>query len=733
MAEKTTGLTPFIQKPDPSALTDAEFYRSAREDVQDDPPGIAGAAQNMQLVKESHSNPQAGAGVHSSAIERMVAEGKLEGPPPVVVEDSAEVSLPKEDVVSENLPPLFSFGDKKLFQEKIKEKGIDGVTRDVVGIVKQLLPDLTFTYEDLRDGSADVLDLIHGPAGDLHTSSRAMTDEAILAMFTDLEDFGKYDPPVRVRNADGTLAVDEEGQPVYEDKNYNLSAIAGGARDISVTAGFTLLGMWQGSRLGAAAYMARAPRTGLRPLDVGGKLGAAAMGAVVGAGVLVPVAAYVEEWLFDEPDPIVVPSLQAAYNSGETAAPWVGTRLAAKPLGEVFNYAKVLADFKTIASSKFAPEELIKLFGKEITATALAAAGKQAGKGTVRRVLTPNSEGGPIAARIADTIMRGGQNALKEGANNPKTFLGIEALVAGSAAYAAYQAEKIFPGSAWGRFGFELMSAPAALLVVKPLVGGFQSTINLVKSILSGEISEKGRGALAASVDKEAGRRLTAEISSSPEALTSTNPEQELDALVEALMLAANKGQGAKPLPSTVASEAGAALAPPLARIQGQVATHEKDLAAATEEGREHAVANAKAAIMQLRQTKTPEGLQLAASIEQRVVEQEAIDVIEKANVRLIAAAEKVFGNRERIPQDAALGERFYNLQLQLVAALKQKSRTLWRGVPDFEVRQFTTAEGIEVRQPNSLTIFEVPTSNGGLQFSSAGLQRRLCCHGCLL
>jgi hypothetical protein len=302
MAEETTGLTPFIQKP-ATGLTPF-IQRPDPEETMDAAPAMA----------------------------------------PEAVEDYAVVPLPDEDVMSEKLPPLFSFGDKTLFRQKIEEKGIEGVTRDVVGIVKQLLPHFNFTYEDLKDGSADVLDLIN-PAGDLPTLSRAMTDEAILAMFTDLEDYGKYDPPVRKKNADGTFAVDEDGQPVYEDKNYNLSAIAGGARDTALEAGVTMLGGWQGARMGAAAYMARVPRYGLpgygRALDVGPMAAAATVGAVVGAGILQPIAGYVNEWLFDEPDPIVVPSLQAAYNSGETAAygitflasPWVGTRLASKTVG----------------------------------------------------------------------------------------------------------------------------------------------------------------------------------------------------------------------------------------------------------------------------------------------------------------------------------------------------------------------------------------------------------------
>ena len=156
--------------------------------------------------------------------------------------------VPEEDVISEVLPPLFSFGDRELFRQKLEEKGLEGVTRDVVGIVKQQLPHFNFTYEDLRDGSADVLDLVSSEEYDSMpnlegarfrtTSNRAMTDEAILALFTDLEDYGKYDPPVQKRNADGTPALDEAGLPIYEEKNYTLSAFAGGGLRSTLTSGY---------------------------------------------------------------------------------------------------------------------------------------------------------------------------------------------------------------------------------------------------------------------------------------------------------------------------------------------------------------------------------------------------------------------------------------------------------------------------------------------------------------
>lgn len=61
-----------------------------------------------------------------------------------------------------------------------------------------------------------------------------MSDEAILALFTDLEDYGKYDPPVQKRGPDGSPLVDSEGKPEYESNRYNLSAFAGGGRDSAV-------------------------------------------------------------------------------------------------------------------------------------------------------------------------------------------------------------------------------------------------------------------------------------------------------------------------------------------------------------------------------------------------------------------------------------------------------------------------------------------------------------------
>ena len=367
----------------------------------------------------------------------------------LIAAEPAEEDIVEEEVIEEydefidEVPPLFSFGDQQLFKEKLEERGIEGVTQDIVSIVQPMLPQFSFTYESLKDGSADVLEAIN-PQGEVPELNRGMTDEAILALFTDLEDYGKYDPPTAVLNADGSPQLASSGKPMYSMPRYNTRAMAGGLRNNATNAAFTTIGGWYGARATATAYLATAQKfsnTGIRPYDVVAKTGAVLAGAIVGSQILNSAADTVNEFLFDEPEPIVVPSLQAAYNSGETlaygisflATPWVGVKMRTRDLGEMFNAQKTLENFRTIASKKFDPDTLVRLFGDDMVEKAAQLAAKQAGKGRIRTVLTPNQEKGPTALRLTDTIFRGGAEALKNGKKNPKTWLGIEGLLATSA------------------------------------------------------------------------------------------------------------------------------------------------------------------------------------------------------------------------------------------------------------------------------------------------------------
>jgi len=644
--------------------------------------------------------------------------------------------------------PLFSFGDQELFKQQLEEKGLEGVTREMVEIAQRQLPQFSFTYEQFKDGSADVLDYI-GLETELPTVTRAMSDEAILALLTDVEDYGKYNPPTQKKNSDGTPVLNESGEPVYETENYNLRAIGGGVRDSAIDAGLTTLGGWQGARLGATAYASRFPRTGNRILDTVGTLGATGVGAVVGSGILTAASSVVNEWLFDEPDPIVVPSLQAAYNSGQTAAygisflatPLVGTKLAGKDLSEVFNAGKTLQQFKSIASSKYNPDEMTAVYGKIIAEKAAKAKKLQEGKGTVRKMFTPDQSKGPTAMRITDTLTRGGAEAMRVARENPLTFLGTEAMLVGGTAVAAYNAEKFFPGSEGARFVMEIGSTPPSYYAIKAVTGTFKGTYNVLKGALSGELFDKAKGVRAEKSRLDAGRRLTDEIKDSPEYKTLgttgegsdsrfdfDNPDLDFDAgldseqaYAEAIDALTLFGQGRTS--SEVLRDFDSPLTGAFERIEGQLSTRSQELSVATEAGREQFIADSKEAIFKLRETNTAEGIQLAASIEQRLVEQEIIDEFEIANDRLMNATKTLFGNDSDVPADEVLGKRFYDLQLRLVAGLKAKRDRLYNAVPDFEVRSFTNREGDKVKQPNSLTIFSVPANriDGGLLFNSLG------------
>ena len=491
-----------------------------------------------------------------------------------------------------------------------------------------------------------------------------MSDEAILALFTDVEDFGKYDTPTQAKNEDGSPKFNAEGKPVMEKNRYNLTAFAEGAKPAIVEGGFMTIGGWQGARLGAAAYASRVPQTGVRPLDVGGKAVAATLGAVVGSGILMKPAEYINEWLFEEPDPIVVPSLQAAYNAGETTAygisflatPWVGTKLAGPKLSATFNATKTLENFKTIASSKYKPDELVKKFGQELVDKANKASQKQASKGPIAKALTTDATLGPVGARISTAITTGGAAALEVARNNPKSFIGVESLMSVFGGLSAYGAEKLAPGNEGVRFGMELISAPIALKTIPPITNTAKKTYNVVKKVFEGGVTD-ANGVGSTRLESEARKRINEELRNSPEFLESPDSEADMLEAIDALLNF--KGEDGT-LPSEILNrpvfgknkDAPSPLASKFLDIEDQLSTRQDDIAVATVKGKERFLAQAKMNIMKLRESRSPEAFQLAAHVEQRVFEQEMIDEIKN-----LAEINKIQNNPDYIKKDITRAE----------------------------------------------------------------------------
>ena len=670
-----------------------------------------------------------------AAAEQLEAFDKAD----VAVKPELMPSAEQEgDVMSENLPPLFSFGDRVLFDKQLELKGLEGVTRDIVEFASKKLPNQKITYEGLRDGSAGILDYLNPDMFGRPTDERAMSDEAILAMLTDVEDFGKYDPPVAKLNPDGTPMLDPNtGKPLYKAKNYNLSAFASGFERNAVNGGATLLGGWMGARSAtqAYAYMAASPTTGIRQLDVAGKTGAAILGAVVGSGIFNEGAEYINQQLFEEPNPILLPSLQSSYNAGETSAygisflatPWIGTRLVGAPLAANFNASKILGDLKTIASGKFSPEALQRMFSRELLDKAADLAKQQASKGKVKGILTPNLTKGPTAARITDSLVQGSAKALENGLKNPAGFLGFESSLVLGMAGGAYVAEEVFPGNPAVRLVGEIVSVPPSLLAVKAITYGY-GKLNAATTLLK-EGMEDGSLLVKDALGSEGSTRLFEDLIESPEYKALENPQEELNLLIDTLINSQGNPDFRGPRdpakiglsPSEILRDVDSPLASAVERQEAQVATRVSDLAVATDQGKDRYIANAKQAIMKLRETNNPEAIQIAAAIEQKVVEQEIIDTLASANQKLVDASSTVFGNTEVIPQDANLSVPFYELQLKIVAALKQKRDKMWAKVSDFDITTFVDDAGNELEQPNLVTVFETPTMNGGLKFTSEG------------
>ena len=478
----------------------------------------------------------------------------------------------------------------------------------------------------------------------------------------------------------------------------------------------------------------------LRPLEVGGKTVAALVGAVVGSGIANEGAEYINQQLFEEPDPIVLPSLRSSNNAGETAAygisflatPWIGTRLVGAPLAANFNASKILGDLKTIASGKFSPKALQHMFSRELLDKAADLSSKQVSKGFVRRVVTPNLTKGPTAARITDSLVQGSAKALENGLKNPTGFLGFEGSLVLGMAGGAYLAEEVFPGNAAVRLVTEIVSVPPSLLAVKAITYGYgklkTATTLLKEGMKDGSLLVKD------ALGVEGSTRLFEDLIDSPEYRALENPQQELNFLIDALINSQGNPDFRGPrdpakisiTASEILRDVDSPLAPAIERQEAQVATRVSDLAVATDKGAERYIANAKQAIMKLRETNNPEAIQIAAAIEQKVVEQEIIDTLSSANQKLVDASSTVFGNTEVIPQDANLSVPFYELQLKIVSALKQKRDKMWAKVSDFNITTFVDDAGNELEQPNLVTAFETPSLNGGLKFSTEGGKGKL-------
>jgi hypothetical protein len=640
-------------------------------------------------------------------------------------------------MADQNEEPLFNFSADE-FERLMETQGLENTTRAIVEESNDMMGGNRMTYESLRDGTAPILDVLPGYSG-IDPAERKLSDEAILNLFTNVEDYGKYDPGSTGEGA-GYEALKTGALRAAPE------AIAGGG-------GFSL-----GVRAAApvAAYI---PPAGLPGLAAKGVvlLGGGLIGAI-GAGFAANEA---EEAVFGEKAP-VMPSLEAADRFGETLmygvsmlhAPWT---LVSKGATEgAQGSVQFLENFKNVASGQFArnADDAAELtarnaglterqFRRAQAAQAAAQAGprgrmfSRTGGGYDLGIFKFNPKGfffnpvkGPIGARAAAGLEQGVSASLQGARQRPLRFMTIEAGAASGAGLGAVVAQNLDPYDEGTRFISELAGSALVPISLQLMVEkGPEGAMKLFRTMQNWASSEKRAGILQGRMQNEAGKRILAALRESSEYVDAEDGEHQIELFIESLMTQAVNPDGT-PAPGTVKDLAvafGMPMNATVSRIQEQLERASQELSVATARGRDQMLTAAKSTIADLINTGDPQAMALAARLQQGIFEQNIADQIEIAVKKLYDSAKRVIGDSpDAGSQQVDLSRKLYEVLNKQITASKSTERNLWGAVGDFPITTFVARNGREMGQPNLLLLLDKPATRGGLKMSSNAGQERL-------
>jgi len=643
----------------------------------------------------------------------------------------------------EKPPSLVSFRDSQQFRDLIQDKGVAGVAREVSGLVNNLLGSYDFTYEQLKNGTADILQDL--PATK-NRKEKWLRDEEILAYFTNVETYGKYDPPTLVpvmNQQTGEQKVDPKtGALLFEEPfSPELRAMGAAIQDTAAMAAFSVPGALIGARTGA---MLAAP---LGPFGVAAGV---AVGGLIGGAGLAGVGGFFDDLIFDDPDDIVIPSLQSWYNMGETgtyavtflATPAVALKTPLKSVADVFQGGKFLKNFKEIASQGFDPKKITgaqfkaldresgNILGEKGVMQALQAGVKKPPK---RWRFDPKK--GPVSTRLATSLIEGSTKHLQSAATNPTGFLGWEALFGGLMSGGAFLAEEVAPNNMWWRLAAETGAPIASLPTGRATLWAAGKAWDGIKTATAGgaarqEALDKGRKALETFVgttqENEAAARIYKYITTHPEfEAADGDPEKEIEAFIDIIVKPQPGDENLTPA-SSVRKQLGKDN--PRARIlldlERELFAQDAALTVSRDENLAQFHQEAWRKIQELNKTGQPDAIRLAAMLEQSLMEDQIRGSMQKEIQQLDDALAKVYGEGE-IPKDRIpdIAEKMFVLVQKSVRATKQRENNLWKAVPDFEIKAFRTPEGEESYVPRMVRIFGEDTKDKGLKFGTAGAE----------
>jgi len=635
------------------------------------------------------------------------------------------------------------------FEELMQTQGLTGTVQGVLDIANEELETdgVPLTLDNLGDGTHPLLDKLSRYQG-LAPDDRKISQEEVLTLFTNVEDFGKYDPQ-------------DEGSAKLR------SAASGAARVLPET-----IGAGAGFKAGLAAagtVAAFIPPAGLP--------GLAARGLVYGVGGLggsilgAMAAGRLEDDIVGEAAP-VLPSLEASNRFGEAGT--MALSLLASPWKLITNIPKAktgaiefLENFKNISSGKFVDvaDEAFQLYAKNAglsdkaarklfeTASKARLAGSKKGPmfgggigvdiGLSRFnpagfLLDPRK--GTGGARVIGGIEGGIEKSMKFARENPKTFLGTEAAVAAGVGTGAAIAQNTKPydddarivGEVLGSFVVPLPAQVAIDYAPDAIKGVFRTMKNWWGKA---ENSGKSEGILADSLKKDSAERIMTALQRSVEFEESVDAEGRIITADEKLTrFIKDLGESAKdqklgadgkpytPSVATLSEVDKLDFSPTLKTIENELAKSSEDLKVATGRGREELQAGAVNAVRALASTGDPTALAYAARIQQTLFEQNIVDQIEGPITDLTVAARKVVGrDLDGGSNRVDLSEKLYDVLDQQITLSKVRESRLWADVKSYPITEFYSRNGKRLSQPNILQLLDRSSKKGGLRYPTKG------------
>jgi hypothetical protein len=644
------------------------------------------------------------------------------------------------------------------FENLMETQGLSNTVDGILSIANDELDvgGVPLTREALQNGTHPLLDQLDRYKG-LAPEQRNISDEEILTLFTNVQDFGKYDPSDDSFLGPRTKAI-----------------AAGAAREIPETIGAGA--GFKGGLALATPIAAMIPPIGLPGLALKGIVyGVGGIGGAI-AGAL--AAGEIEDAVIGEAAP-VVPSLEGQYRGGETgmialsmlASPW---KLAPSIPKAKTGAIEFLENFKNVSSGKYtnvadeafqlaardaglSEKAAAKLFEKARNARQIASERGQmfgGALGTDLGITKFNPAGylfdprkGPVSARVVGGIESGIEKSMAAARDKPGRFLAAEALVAGGSGLGAAIAQDAAPYDEGARIGGELIGS---LVVPIPVQLAVDSGPELMRGVFrtmrewwgKGTDETARQGLMRGKLERDVTKRFLSAMQKSAEYEPRINPEtgevietaeEQINRFIAALGEAASVervGPDGKPVQLTVADLAtmeGLPYSATMQNIQQELAKSSADLRAATGTGREELLAGAINAVRALASTGDPAALAMAARIQQGLFEQNILDGIDNGVTNLFGAASRVLGRGANLlSQRTELSEKLYGVLEGQINLSKTRERRLWADVKNFPLTEFYSRNGRQINQPNVLQLLGRPSSRGGLNFSSKGAQREL-------